>query len=181
METVLDVCRDKCKAKGKAVQLQACSGPEGSRKLMLQDFVTTAQDDGEVVSLMQRPSLGPGYTPGTLSCCRLDRTLRKNFMSMKSRMISTGIEPATFRFLAQRFNHCATAVLVPLWRRVKSKVKCTLVQALRLSSGRTAVKENTGIALLFLTTSLEGVRVYRHSKAALTIGKDMVPNEHEAE
>ena len=32
--------------KGKAVPLQARSGPEGSRKLRLPDFVTTAQDGG---------------------------------------------------------------------------------------------------------------------------------------
>ena len=32
------------KGKGKAVPLQAWSGPEGSRKLRFPDFVTTAQD-----------------------------------------------------------------------------------------------------------------------------------------
>jgi hypothetical protein len=37
--------------KGKAVPLQAWGGPEGSRKLRFPDFVTTAQDDGKVVSL----------------------------------------------------------------------------------------------------------------------------------
>ena len=71
-------------------------------------------------------------------------------MSKKNQMISAGIETATFRFVAQRFNHCATAVPIPLWGRVKSKVKFALVvQALRLCSGRTPLKGNTGIALLF--------------------------------
>jgi len=37
--------------KGKAVPSQAWSGPEGSRKLRFPDFMTTAQDDGKVVSL----------------------------------------------------------------------------------------------------------------------------------
>jgi len=32
--------------KGKAIPLQAWSGPEGSRKLRLPDFMTTAQDGG---------------------------------------------------------------------------------------------------------------------------------------
>jgi len=32
------------KKKGKAVPLQAWSGPEGSRKLRFPDFMTTAQD-----------------------------------------------------------------------------------------------------------------------------------------
>ena len=43
--------RDK---KGKAVPLQAWSGPEGSRKLRFPDFVTTAQDSGKVVILTHR-------------------------------------------------------------------------------------------------------------------------------
>jgi len=55
------------KGKGKAVPLQAWTGPEGSRKLRFPDFVTTA------------------LTPA-------------------------GIGPATFRFVAQHLNHCATAV-----------------------------------------------------------------------
>ena len=43
------------KSNGKAVPLQACSGPEGSRKLRFPDFMTTAQDGGKVVSLTHRP------------------------------------------------------------------------------------------------------------------------------
>ena len=54
--------------KGKAVPLQAWSGPEGFRKLRFPDFVTTAQDGGKVVSLTHRPSLPPGNTPGTHFC-----------------------------------------------------------------------------------------------------------------
>ena len=34
--------------KGKAVPLQAWTDPEGSRKLRLPDFVTTAQDSGRL-------------------------------------------------------------------------------------------------------------------------------------
>ena len=47
------------KKKGKAVPLQARSGPEGSRKLRFPDFVTTAEDRGKVVSLTHRPPLHP--------------------------------------------------------------------------------------------------------------------------
>ena len=43
--------------KGKAVPLQAWSGPEGSRKLRFPDFITMAQDGGKVVSLTHRPPL----------------------------------------------------------------------------------------------------------------------------
>ena len=46
-------------SKGKAVPLQAWSGPEGSRKLRFPDFMTTAQDGGKVVSLMHQLRLPP--------------------------------------------------------------------------------------------------------------------------
>jgi hypothetical protein len=56
------------KKKGKAVPLQAWSGPEGSRKLWFPDFLTTAQDGGKVVSVTHRPLLPPGNSPGTHFC-----------------------------------------------------------------------------------------------------------------
>jgi len=50
--------REKCvhhlgvhKGKGKAVPIQAWTGPEGSRKLRFPDFVTTAQDVGRLSAL----------------------------------------------------------------------------------------------------------------------------------
>ena len=45
------------KGKGKAVPLQAWSGPECSRNLRFPDFMTTAQDGGRVASLTHRPPL----------------------------------------------------------------------------------------------------------------------------
>jgi len=56
------------KKNGKAVPLQAWSGPEGSGKLRFPDFMTTAQDGGKVVSLRHRPPLPPGNTSGTHFC-----------------------------------------------------------------------------------------------------------------
>ena len=41
----------KGKGKGKAVPLQAWTGPEGSRKLRFPDFVTTAQGVGRFSAL----------------------------------------------------------------------------------------------------------------------------------
>ena len=52
-------------SKGKAVPLQAWSGPEGCRKLRFPDFMTMAQDGGKVVSFTHRPPLPPGNIPGT--------------------------------------------------------------------------------------------------------------------
>jgi hypothetical protein len=40
---------------GKAVPLEAWSGPEGSRKLRFPDFMTTAQDGGKVILTHQTP------------------------------------------------------------------------------------------------------------------------------
>ena len=54
--------------KGEAVPLEAWSGPEDSRKLRFPDFMTTAQDDGKVVSLTHRSHLSPGNAPGTHFC-----------------------------------------------------------------------------------------------------------------
>jgi len=43
--------RLSCKGKGKAISLQAWSGPEGSRKLRFPDFMTMAQDGGRLSAL----------------------------------------------------------------------------------------------------------------------------------
>ena len=54
--------------KGKAVPLQAWSGPESSRMLRFADFMTTAQDVGKFVSLTHRTPLPPGNAPGNHFC-----------------------------------------------------------------------------------------------------------------
>jgi hypothetical protein len=65
------IVRSRTKAmefKGKAVPLQAWSGPEGTRKLRFPDYMTTAQDGGKIVSLTHRPPLPPGSAPDTHFC-----------------------------------------------------------------------------------------------------------------
>jgi len=57
-----------CRCRGKAIPLEAWSGPECSRKLRLQNFKKTAQDGGKIVRLTHRPPLSPGNTPGTHFC-----------------------------------------------------------------------------------------------------------------
>ena len=100
-------------SKGKAVPLEACSGPEGSRKLRFPDFMTTAHDAGKVVSLTHRPPLPPGNTPGTHFCWRLSRlqghSATGRIISLKIPMKSSGIKLATCQFVAQCLNHYATA------------------------------------------------------------------------
>jgi len=62
------ILHHKNQVKGKAVPLQAWSGPEVSRKLRFPDFMTAARDGGKVVSPTHRPSLPPGNAPGTHFC-----------------------------------------------------------------------------------------------------------------
>jgi len=54
--------------KGKAILLQAWSGPESCRKLRFPDFMTVAHDGGKVVSPTHRLPLPPGSAPGTHFC-----------------------------------------------------------------------------------------------------------------
>jgi len=61
-------CPTRCDYIGKAIPLQAWSGPEGSRKLKFPDYMTTVQDGGKVVRLTHRPPLPPGNAPGTHFC-----------------------------------------------------------------------------------------------------------------
>jgi hypothetical protein len=68
MQALEEFLLETLQIKGKAVPLQALSGPEGSRKLRFPDFMTTAQDGGKVVSLTHRPPLPLGNTPGTHFC-----------------------------------------------------------------------------------------------------------------
>jgi len=53
--------------KGKAVPLQAWSGPEGSRKLRFSEYMTS-QDGEKVVSFRHRSPLPPGNDPRTHFC-----------------------------------------------------------------------------------------------------------------
>ena len=50
-------------------------------------------------------------------------------MSMKNQLTPAGIEPATFRFVAQRLNRCATAV--PGLREYPGQISAILIQFLK--------------------------------------------------
>jgi len=117
------------KGKGNAVPLQAWSGPKGSRKLRFPDFMTTAQDGGKFSSLTHRPPLPPRKAPGTHFFQRLSRPQGHSAIGRilgqgKIPVTPAGIEPATFRFVAQHLNHCATAVPCKARRRRKFTPFC---------------------------------------------------------
>ena len=62
---------------------------------------------------------------------------------------------------------------------IKKKLKCTLVQALRLCTGRTAHKTSRGMTW-HMTMALEECRGQRHAPAVLYPGKEPVPIVQEA-
>jgi len=72
--------------------------------LRFPDFVTTAQDGGRL-SAVRTGRLHPQKILSVLISGDW-----KDFMSMKNRLTLAGIEPATFQFVAQHLNHCATVV-----------------------------------------------------------------------
>jgi len=97
--------------KGKAVQLQTWSGPEGSSKLRLPDYVTTAQDGGKFVNLTHRPSLPPGNAPGTHFCYRLSRPQGHSAIG---RIMSMKNSNDTFRIRTSDLPICSTALTTVL-------------------------------------------------------------------
>jgi hypothetical protein len=103
--------------KGKAVPLQAWSGPEVSSKLRFPDFLTKAQDGGKV-NLTHRPHL-PQKILLVLISVRgwVDP---RAIVRSEGFITPCGIEPATFWFVAQYVNHCATAV--PVFRVVPEEI-----------------------------------------------------------
>ena len=90
--------------------------------------MATAQDGGKVVSLTHRPLFTPQETLPVLISVRgwVDpRVIVRSegfYVNKKNLLTPAGIEPATFRFVAQHLNHCATAV--PIYRKLYWKYIC---------------------------------------------------------
>jgi len=100
--------------KGKAVPLQAWSGPEGSRKVRFPDFMTTAQDGGKVVSPTHRPPLPPENAPGTHFCYRPSQPQGHSaigrIMSMKNSHDTIWCTSVRLQEISVQKTHCCTSL-----------------------------------------------------------------------
>ena len=109
--------------------------------------MTTAQDGGKVVSPMHWPPL-PQEMLLVLISVRgwVDPRATERWEELwqwKIPMTPSGIEPATFRFVAQHLNHCATAVPIHICPYSK---KAAILENVFPSSG----KEETHSSLLHI-------------------------------
>ena len=98
---------------GKAVPLQAWSGTEGSRKLRFPDFITRHRKM-VMLSALHTGRIYPQEILFVLisvsGLVEPKAIVRSEGCQWKIPMTQSGIKPATFRFVAQHLNHCATAV-----------------------------------------------------------------------
>jgi hypothetical protein len=86
IQCYLNWCQKSKKGKGKAIPLQALTGPEGSRRLRLPDFKT--------IGTWRWQGCQPVNIPGTHFCRRLSRpqghSAAERIMSMKNSNDTTG-------------------------------------------------------------------------------------------
>jgi hypothetical protein len=92
-----------------SVKGKGCTGPEGSERLDAPRFQDKRHMKAVRLSALHTGCLyPPGNIPGTHFCWRLSRpqghSVAGRIMSMKNPMTPSGMEPVTFRLVAQCLN-----------------------------------------------------------------------------
>ena len=113
---------------GKAIQLQAWTGPQNSRTLRISEFLENRQVKVVRLSALCTSRLYPAtHIPGTHFSQRLSRPNDHIVNGMIKSITPTGIEPTNFRLVAKCLNQKSYPVLCGLrlkGKKVKVKVVC---------------------------------------------------------
>ena len=105
---------------------------------------------------------------GNFNCIQITLSSSSKVCSAKGSRPSFIVRPIT--------DFESTFITIGFLKMVRVKVKCTLIQALRLCTGRTAYRGDRGIALLFLDHGTKrGREVTVTPRPLFTPGKDTVP------
>jgi hypothetical protein len=116
----------------KAVSLEAWTGPQGSRRLRPPDFLTSAHEGGRLCQPYAPAAFTPRINLVFIFRGWVDPRAHGTVRCHEKTTATPGIDPGTFRLVAQCLNHYAT----PGPRR-----RCTLRKYLSTLTLLTAVKE----------------------------------------
>jgi hypothetical protein len=117
-----------------------------------QSLRQSAHEGGKVVNLRHRPPLPKGNIPVLISVRGwVDPRAIVRLCQWKIQMAPSGIDPETFRFVAQCLKHCATACPYHEWscRFLRTVTPCWLAESWRLELSRESLKS--------------GIRTYIHT------------------
>ena len=95
-----------------------------------------------------------------MAIVRSEGFYEEGFYDNENPLTPAGIEPATFRFVTQHLNHCATAVLqwYSLYQKVREKLVkwATTQMRSQIYKGMSDTRDIAPVILIFDTTHMSG-------------------------